>query len=248
MKSTGLTWILVQQRKYLCRICPILFTNKHSYNNTYWKSLLVKDVYEFNVIDGKLTPKGFFLSSQQRNRSEAYLALLRTDQVAKEIFFVVFKSSLNCALGGFVSSFGFQRPVPHFASLFSSSLPDGTPIQKSSTKWFHNLDILPLDSLPSTYSRARKPFWNKLWHVSIPHPAQTILWRLCRSKLPTHSRLHKIMPSYITDEGYMMSGAIETDEYFLWPCPAKWPIWDTLPQQFLVQSLLLSFDQIYRPL
>lgn len=47
---------------------------------------MVKGIYQFNVIDGKLTPRGNFLSSQQRNRAEAYLGLLRTGQVAKENF------------------------------------------------------------------------------------------------------------------------------------------------------------------
>jgi hypothetical protein len=45
-----------------------------------------------------------------------------------------------------------------------------------------------------------------------------------------------------------MCGAIETDERFLWSCLVKRPIWDTLAQRFLVQSSLLSFDQINRPL
>jgi hypothetical protein len=45
-----------------------------------------------------------------------------------------------------------------------------------------------------------------------------------------------------------MCGAIETDEHFLWSCLVKRPIWDTLAQRFLVQSSLLSFDQINRPL
>ncbi|EIE86380.1 hypothetical protein RO3G_11091 [Rhizopus delemar RA 99-880] len=75
----------------------------------------------------------------------------------KKIFFVAPKSSPNCALwGGFISSFGFQHPAPQFASLFSSSLLDDTPVEKLSTKWFRNLDILPLDSLPPMYPRASK--------------------------------------------------------------------------------------------
>ncbi|KAG0847613.1 hypothetical protein G6F17_012372 [Rhizopus arrhizus] len=232
----------------LCRICPALLTNDHTYKSPYWKSLLVKDVYGFNVIDGKLTPRGSFMSSQQRNRAIKYLDLLRTGQIAEEDFFVAIKSSPNCALGGFISSFGFQRPAPQFASLFSSPLPDGTPVEKLSTKWFRNLDMLPLDSLPPTYPRASKSSWNKFWHDSIPHPARTILWRLYHSKLPTRSRLHKIMPRYISDEGCVMCGAIETDEHFLWSCPVKRPIWVTLAQRFLDQPSLLSFDQINRPL
>jgi hypothetical protein len=43
-----------------------------------------------------------------------------------------------------------------------------------------------------------------------------------------------------------MCGAIGTDEHFLWSCPIKQPVWDTLAQRFLVQLLLLSFDQINR--
>ncbi|KAG1578780.1 hypothetical protein G6F48_011664 [Rhizopus delemar] len=155
--------------------------------------------------------------------------------------------SPNCAIGGFISFFGFQRPAPHFSSLFNSPLPDGTPVEDLSTKWFRNLDMLPLDSLPPTYPRTSKSSWNKFWNVSIPHPACTILWRLYHSKLPTRSRLHKIMPRYITDEGCMMCGAIEIDEHFLWFCPSKRPIWDTLAQRFLEQLLKLSFDQINQP-
>ena len=55
------------------------------------------------------------------------------------------------------------------------------------------------------------------------------------------------MPKYITDEGCLMRGAIETDEHFLWSCPIKIPIWDTLTQGFLVQPSLLSFDKINQP-
>ena len=98
------------------------------------------------------------------------------------------------------------------------------------------------------YPRVSKSSWNKFWYASIPHPAHTILWRFYHSKPPIRSRLHKIMSRYTTDEGFTISGAIKTDEQFLWSCPVKWPICDTLAQQFLIQPLLLFFAQIYRPL
>ncbi|KAG1167868.1 hypothetical protein G6F36_012411 [Rhizopus arrhizus] len=186
----------------LCRVCPALLTNEHTYQSPYWKSLLVKDVYGFNVIDGKLTPRGSFPSSQQRNRVIKYLDLVRTSQIAEEDFVLPLKSSPNYAIGGFISSFGFQHPAPQFDSLFSSPLPDSTPVEDLSTKWFRNLDMLPLDSLPPTYPRASKSSWNKFWHVSIPHPARTILWRLYHSKLPTRSRLHRIMPRYSSGQNW----------------------------------------------
>jgi hypothetical protein len=56
------------------------------------------------------------------------------------------------------------------------------------------------------------------------------------------------MPKYITNEGCIMCGAIETDEHFLRFCPVKRSIWDTLAQRCLAQLSLLSFDQTYRPL
>ena len=65
----------------LRRVCPTLLTNDHTYKSIYWKSLLVKDVYVFNFIDGKLTPGGYFLSNQQRNWAEKYLNPLHTGQI-----------------------------------------------------------------------------------------------------------------------------------------------------------------------
>lgn len=56
------------------------------------------------------------------------------------------------------------------------------------------------------------------------------------------------MPSYIADERCMICSTIETDQHFLWPCLVKRPTWNTLARWFLVRPLLLSFDQIYRPL
>jgi hypothetical protein len=47
---------------------------------------LVKDVYVFNVIDGKLISGGHFLSNQQRNRAEKYLNPLHTGLITKENF------------------------------------------------------------------------------------------------------------------------------------------------------------------
>ncbi|KAG0742357.1 hypothetical protein G6F57_008809 [Rhizopus arrhizus] len=149
------------------------------------------------------------------NTSTAEEIPFMQSQIAEEDFFVALKSSPNCVFGGSISSFGFQHPAPQFASLFSLPLPDDTPVEKLSTKWFRNLDMLPVDSLPSTYPRASKSSWNKFWHASIPHPARTTLWRLYHSNPPIRSHLHKIMPRYITDEGCMTCGAIETDERYL---------------------------------
>ncbi|KAG1147496.1 hypothetical protein G6F38_004184 [Rhizopus arrhizus] len=95
------------EEMHLSRVCPALFTNDQAYKNIYWKSLLVKDIHGFNVIDGK---------------------------VVKENSFDALKSSPNYVLGGFIPFFGFQRPAPQLASLSSSSSPDGTPIEKLYTK------------------------------------------------------------------------------------------------------------------
>ncbi|KAG1556806.1 hypothetical protein G6F50_012682 [Rhizopus delemar] len=142
---------------------------------------------------------------------------------------------------------GCPRPEPEFHSLVSTSLPDGTPIENLSTKWFRYIDKLPLTSPSSHYPRTSKSSWTQFWHASIPHPARTILWRLYHSKLPTRSRLHKLMPNTITDELCMLCGAIESDEHFLWSCPFKQPMWDTLLTRFFDQNSRLTFDEISRP-
>ncbi|KAG1445622.1 hypothetical protein G6F46_012904 [Rhizopus delemar] len=195
----------------LSRICPLLLTNDpdHTYNN--WKSNLVKNLYRFSTVDGRLTPITSFLSRKQRNRSEAYFDLLSLGHIKEENFFTALRSTSDLSLGLFISSMGCPRPEPEFHSLVSTPPPDGTPIENLSTKWFRHIDKLPLTSLPSHYPRASKSSWTQFWHASIPHPARTILWRLYHSKLPTRSRLHKLMPNIITDELCMLCGAIESD-------------------------------------
>ncbi|KAG1546735.1 hypothetical protein G6F49_010411 [Rhizopus delemar] len=231
----------------LSRICPLLLINDpvHTYN--YWKSSLVKDLYRFSTVDGRLTPITSFLSRKQRNRSEAYFDLLSLGHIKEENFFTALRSTSDLSLGLFIFSMGCPRPAPEFHSLVSTSLPDGTSIENLSTKWFRHIDKLPLTSLSSHYPRASKSSWTLFWHASIPHPARTILWRLYHSKLPTRSRLHKLMPNTITDELCMLCDAIESDEHFLWSCPFKQPMWDTLLPRFFDQNSRLTFDEISRP-
>lgn len=47
-------------------------------------------------------------------------------------------------------------------------------------------------------------------------------------KVSKRSRPHKIMLKYITDEGCMLCGTIETAERFLLPCSVKRLTWPTL--------------------
>ncbi|KAG1065850.1 hypothetical protein G6F42_026754 [Rhizopus arrhizus] len=142
----------------------------------------------------------------------------------EENFFAALRSTSDLSPGLVIFSLGFPPPEPEFHSLLSSPLPDGTPIENISAKWFRHIDKLPLASLPSHYPRTSKSSWTQFWHTSIPHPARTILWRLYHSKLPTRSRLQKIMPNTITDERCMLYGTIEYDEHFFWSCPLKQPM------------------------
>ncbi|EIE86316.1 hypothetical protein RO3G_11027 [Rhizopus delemar RA 99-880] len=65
-------------------------------------------LYGFNVMDGKLTPRVSFLSSQQTDRAIKYLDLLRTGQIAEEDFFATLKSSPNCVLEGLYPLLAFN--------------------------------------------------------------------------------------------------------------------------------------------
>ncbi|KAG1463427.1 hypothetical protein G6F46_003576 [Rhizopus delemar] len=139
------------------------------YDDVYNVWLMVaKDIFQFNS-------NGF--ESLQLWKSH----------IKEENFFTALRSTSDLSFGLFISSMGCPCPELKFHSLVNTLLPDGTPIENLSTKWFRHVDKLPLTSLSSHYPRANKSSWTQFWHASIPHPARTILWRLYHSKLPTRS-------------------------------------------------------------
>ncbi|KAG1549423.1 hypothetical protein G6F49_009600 [Rhizopus delemar] len=67
----------------LSRICPLLLINDPDYTCNYWKSNLVKDLYRFSTVNGRLTPITSFLSRKHRNRSEAYFDFISLGHIKK---------------------------------------------------------------------------------------------------------------------------------------------------------------------
>ncbi|KAG1377194.1 hypothetical protein G6F60_002892 [Rhizopus arrhizus] len=112
----------------LSRIYPLLLTND-PYHTSLWME--------------SLPPITSFLSRKQRNRSETYFDLLSLGHVKEENFFAALRSTSDLSPGLIISSLGFPPPEPEFHSLLSSPLPDGTPIENISTKWFRHIDKLP---------------------------------------------------------------------------------------------------------
>ena len=55
------------------------------------------------------------------------------------------------------------------------------------------------------------------------------------------------MPNHNSDASYTMCGSVKKGEQFLWSCPVKQPMWQTLTQRFFEQPSLLSFEQISHP-
>ncbi|KAG1151553.1 hypothetical protein G6F37_005706 [Rhizopus arrhizus] len=145
----------------LSRICPLLLTNDPDHTYNYWKSNLVKDLYRFSVVDGKLVPITSFLSRKQRNRSEAYFDILLLGHAKEENFFAALRSTSDLSLGLFISPLCLPRPEPKLHSLISTPLPNDALIEHISTKWFRHIVKLPPTSLSSRYPRASKSSWTQ---------------------------------------------------------------------------------------
>ncbi|KAG1171230.1 hypothetical protein G6F36_011790 [Rhizopus arrhizus] len=134
-----------------------------------------------------------------------------------------------------------------FDNILDSLLPDGTPIASLKTKWFREPQLPHSSTFPASYPRASPTAWRLFWKASIPHRAHTLLWRLYHHKMPCKERLYQLIPNRFPDPGCVYCGGVDSEEHFVWSCPFKHEIWQTISSRFFVDPAKLTYSLIQLP-
>ncbi|KAG1147448.1 hypothetical protein G6F37_004104 [Rhizopus arrhizus] len=128
-----------------------------------------------------------------------------------------------------------------------SLLPDGTTSASLNTKWFSESRLSHSPTLPASYPRASPIAWRRFWKASIPHRVHTLLWRLYRHKMPCKGRPHQLIPNRFPDPSCVYCGGVDSEEHFVWSCPFKHEIWQTISSRFFVDPARLTYSLIQLP-
>ena len=134
-----------------------------------------------------------------------------------------------------------------FGNILDSLLSDGTLIASLNTKWFRETQLSHLSTLPTSYLRASPLAWHRFWKASFPHRAHTLLWWLYHHKMPCKECLHQLIPNRFPDPGCVYCGGIDSEEHFVWSCPFKHEIWQTIASRFSVDPARLTYSLIQLP-
>lgn len=87
---------------------------------------------------------------------QRYLDAIQLGQMIEADFFVKFKTLTPILIGRLPSGHGFVRSEQCFQALIRPHLHDDTLLVDPNIKWFRNRDLLPLENIPSVYSRVSK--------------------------------------------------------------------------------------------
>ena len=69
----------------------------------------------------------------------------------------------------------------------------------------------------ASFNSQQRSFWNKIWHLLVPHKVRHFAWHACREILPTKENLwvRQILLDSTCDE---CGSALETSGHLFWSC------------------------------
>ncbi|KAG1452251.1 hypothetical protein G6F46_008783 [Rhizopus delemar] len=230
----------------LTQVCPYLLLPNQAFKASYWSGILVKHVYEFGMACGKLRRRSPTPSDPFRSKKN-YSEQLQLCRIQETTFFQQFKCPHNSI--HMISSVLALPALTEtdFDNILDSLLPDGTSIASLNTKWFRESQLPHSSMLPASYLRASPTAWRFFWKASIPHRAHTLLWRLYHHKMPCKERLYQLIPNRFPDPGCVYCGGVDSEEHFVWSCPFKHEIWQTISSRFFVDPAKLTYSLIQHP-
>ena len=85
--------------------------------------------------------------------------------------------------------------------------------------------LYQLGDVATTSSNSQqRSFWNKIWHLPVPHKVRHFAWHACREILPTKEnlRVHRILLDSTCEECGL---APETLGHLFWSCSRAQQIW-----------------------
>ncbi|KAG0749229.1 hypothetical protein G6F62_006004 [Rhizopus arrhizus] len=128
-----------------------------------------------------------------------------------------------------------------FDNILDLLLLDETPTASSNTKWIRESQLRHSSMLPVSYPRKSPTAWRRFWKTPIPHRARTLPWRLYHHKMPCEEHLHYPIPARFPDPGCVYCGGVDCEEHFVWSCPFKHGIWQTISSCLFVGPAKLTY-------
>ncbi|KAG1578182.1 hypothetical protein G6F48_012139 [Rhizopus delemar] len=231
----------------LVQVCSSLLLPNQVFKASYWSGILVKHVYEFGMAYGKFRRRSPTPSDPFRSKNKNYFEQLQLCRIQETTFFQQFKCPHNS-----IHMISSVLPLPaltetEFDNILGSLLPDGTPIASLNTKWFRGSQLPHSSTLSASYPRASPTAWRLFWKASIPHRARTLLWRVYHHKMPCKECLHQLTPTRFSDPDCVFCGGVDSEEHFVWSCPFKHDIWQTISSRFFVDPAKLTYNLIQLP-
>ncbi|CEP08875.1 hypothetical protein [Parasitella parasitica] len=186
--------------------------------------------------------------------AKRFLKFVRQDEIKLAPFYMrAFIDARFSSLGRFPFQHMADHTVvditPFVESLhFSSSTTTGLSRRALSTKTYRRLcrpAIPHQPPLPPPFSPDVSVNWFDFWLLPITHSCRNIWYRFLHQKIPHKSLLHRFVPDFFpTPSCAICSHPTDTLDHFLFSCPIKLSVWQTIQHRHLpfLSTPWASFD------
>ncbi|KAG1050249.1 hypothetical protein G6F43_007464 [Rhizopus delemar] len=116
----------------------------------------------------------------------------------------------------------------------------------------HGIDAAPFISalglLAGASSSPMSISMEKFWVYPVSRACRNVWYRLLHRKIPHRSLLNRLIPYYFPFDTYSVCATgSDTLEYFLYDCPKKWLVWQTIWDEYF-RLLPLTTNQLQKAL
>lgn len=105
-------------------------------------------------------------------------------------------------------------------------------VPKVTSKLYRQL-CLSTKKLTTTHPSLPVKSWKQFWSFEISHKSRNVWFRLLHKKLPCLSILHSFIPiKFVTSICYICCTAVDDPSHFMFLCPPKLLVWQTLWSEY----------------